>query len=108
LKSASNLRILKGVRKMSMVASKKVALSPPGNTWHENVTTKARTWGMKVALNAMEMTIKFHHILAFVTESLSVSDVSAQFGPACVCVCRCVQVCVCPCWRVLNGDVVAT
>ncbi len=42
---------------------------------------------MKVALNAMEMTIKFHHILAFVTESLSVSDVSAQFGPACVCVC---------------------
>jgi hypothetical protein len=89
-----------------MVASKKVALSPSGNTWHENVTTKARTWGMKVALNAMEMTIKFHHILAFVTESLSVSDVSAQFGPACVCVC--VTVCVCPCWRVLSGDVVET
>jgi len=77
---------------MSMVASKKVALSPSGKTWHENVTTKAMTWGMKVALNAMEIAIKIPHILAFVTESLSVSDVSAQFGPACVCVCVCVLV----------------
>jgi hypothetical protein len=61
---------------------------------------------MKVALNAMEIAIKIPHILAFVDESLSVSDVSAQFGPACVCVPVCV--CVCPCWRVLSGDVVET
>jgi hypothetical protein len=104
LKSASNLRILKGVRKMSMVASKKVALSPPGNTWHENVTTKARTWGIKVALNAMEIAIKITHILAFVTESLSVSDVSAQFGPACVCVPVCVSLLACS-ERRRRGDV---